>query len=122
MRRREADGLVAAEVVHELLNVAQLAAEVQLALQRAAELAHGGDRPVRTQLGAVFLAQLRQGRHDVEVLGDLVLDVVVQHLDDDLLAFAQSSQVDLTDRRRRERRRPELGEKLFDGRRAARTR
>src|SRR5579875_2109778 len=97
MRRRKAYGIIAPEILDKLLDVAQLAAKIHLAQQRPAKFNRDIVRPIVPQLSAVFLAQVGEGHDDVEIRGDLVFDVVMQHLDYDAPAVAQTSAMELAD-------------------------
>ena len=82
---RDADVRRAGEVAGELLQVAGLAGEVELAAHDAAELGHRRLRPVRLQLGQL-LGQLREAGQDVEIDFHAAADAGVLHLHDDVVA------------------------------------
>ena len=106
---REMHGGVIGEVAGELLQVAALEGEVQLAQQRAPELPHDRARLVGTHLRRMLLGQLGQPGQDIQVGHDLVRDARVLHFDHHVLARWQPRAMHLGNRGRGQRRVVEFG-------------
>ena len=90
---RDADVRVAAEVAGELVEVAGLAGEVELAADDAAEFGDHRLRPVGRELGQ-HLGELGETGQDVEVDVHAALDAGVLHFHDDIGAAAASARRD----------------------------
>ena len=114
---RDDDVLAPGEMGGDTLGVVALALQVQLAAQRAPELAHQAGRLVGAQVGPLVLGQLRQALEQAQIGLDDRADAGPAHLDDDLGAVVQLRAVHLRDRGRRQRLGIEAGEDLL-GRRA----
>ena len=102
------------KVLVELLKIARFAAEVELEEQLLLEVGDVLDRLVEPQLGAVFLGQLGQRAEDLQIVGDLLLDARVLHLDHHRGAIRQARLVHLTDRSGGHGLWFEVDEDLFD--------
>src|SRR5271157_2460236 len=94
---REMDGIILGEIGFKLLDVATLQGKVQLAQERATELPDECGGLVESCLRSVLFGQLGHVVEDVEVGHDFVHDAGMLHLDYDLLARMQASQMDLGD-------------------------
>ena len=92
------DGVVRGEVLAELLDVAQLAQEIELGAHHLRELTDDGDWVVRLQVVDMAFGQCREIREHAQVGFDPTLDAVLLNLDDDVLAAVQTGVVHLRDR------------------------
>ena len=92
------DGVVRGEVLTELLDVAQLAQEIELGAHHLRELTDDGDWVVRLQVVDMAFGQCREIREHAQVGFDPTLDAVLLNLDDDVLAAVQTGVVHLRDR------------------------
>ena len=97
-RDRKMDGVVLGEVRTELLDVAQLAPEIELAAHHLRELTDDGDWMVRLQVVDMPFGQRREIGEHVQVGLDPALEAVLLNLDDDVLAAVQAGVVHLRDR------------------------
>ena len=108
-----ADRRVVAKQLGELVQVPLLAAEIELAAERAAHLGDVGRRAIGLELGKL-LGELGQAAEHLQVFVDLRFDARVLHLDDDPLARLQPGAMHLADRGRGDRHEVELGEQLVE--------
>ena len=111
---RETHDAALGEVHRELLGVALLALEVQLAQQGTLEFGDHGHGLVALQLVRA-LGQFGQQEQDFQVGANATLDVRVLHLDHHIRAVMQPSAMHLTDGSRSHGLRIELGIDLRDG-------
>ena len=102
------------EVAAQLRAVRRLAREVELVAQRLLELGDDRARPQPLAVGPQLLHQQRAGVQQRDVLLDHLRDVRPQHLDRDRRAVRQLREMDLRDRRARDRRRVERPEHRVD--------
>ena len=91
---REANGFVLRKVAGELLEVAFLAAEVELAEERSAELLHDVDGPVAFELVGLF-RERRESFQDFQITADARLDAGMLDLHDDAPSIRQPRDVRL---------------------------
>jgi hypothetical protein len=92
------NAVVRGEVLTELLDVAQLAQEIELGAHHLRKLTDDGDWVVRLQVVDVAFGQGREIREHAQVGFDTTLDAVLLDLDDDVLAAVQTGVVHLRDR------------------------
>ena len=112
VRFGKADARVARKCLTEELEVPELAAKVELAVDDSFELIDEGDGTVDAELGEELFRELRQFVQDCYVVGDLADYVRVLYFHGDLPAIVQRGAMDLADRPRRQRRRRELREQF----------
>ncbi len=105
----DADVAVAAEVARELVEVAGLAGEVELAADHAAKFRDHRLRAIRGQLGE-HLGELRQSGQDVEIDFHSPLDAGVLDLHHHVGAAGRTRAMHLADRRGSERHCVEIDE------------
>ena len=108
--------LVVAGEVNEPEEVLRLPAVVELADERAAELAEQLAQAVRAADARALVGDLGDLAEDAHVVADRVADVGALDLDDDVPAGAGRRAVDLTERGRCERLLVEGGEEVLDPR------
>ncbi len=109
---RDHDVGITLEVLGEPLDVARLAREIQLALERAREVAGDLHRQVAARLRHLGLDQLGDVEEDPEIGVDLGADAGAADLEHHRRPILELRAVHLRDRRRAERPRIELAEHL----------